>query len=74
MKGGVTTVCAMPNTKPVTDTKEKVQRVHKRAKKESPAHIIQLGAVTRGQEGRELADIQEWQRLGAMPSARTESR
>lgn len=57
VKGGVTTVCAMPNTKPVTDTKEKVERVHDRAKEESPAHVIQLGAVTRGQEGKELADI-----------------
>lgn len=57
VKGGVTTICAMPNTKPVMDTKEKVQRVHERAGKESPAHVIQLGAVTRGQEGKELADI-----------------
>lgn len=57
VKGGVTTICAMPNTKPVTDTKEKVRRVHERAKAESPAHVIQLGAVTRGQEGKELADI-----------------
>ena len=57
MKGGVTTVCAMPNTKPVTDTKEKVQSVHERAAGESLAHVIQLGAVTVGQEGRELADI-----------------
>lgn len=57
VKGGVTTICAMPNTKPVTDTREKVQRVHERAGKESPAHVIQLGAVTRGQEGNELADI-----------------
>ena len=31
--------------------------VHDRAKEESPAHVIQLGAVTRGQEGKELADI-----------------
>ncbi len=57
VKGGVTTVCAMPNTKPVTDTKEKVQRVHERAKGESLTHVIQLGSVTRGQEGKELADI-----------------
>lgn len=57
VKGGVTTVCAMPNTKPATDSKEKVQRVHERAGEESPAHVIQLGAVTVGQEGKELADI-----------------
>ena len=57
VKGGVTTVCAMPNTMPVTDTKEKVQRVHERAAGESLAHVIQLGAVTLGQKGEELADI-----------------
>lgn len=55
--GGVTTVCAMPNTKPVTDTKEMVESVHKRACEESPVHVIQIGAVTKGQAGNELADI-----------------
>ena len=56
-RGGVTTVCAMPNTKPVIDTKEKVLSVHERAKTESKVHIIQLGAITVGQKGEELADI-----------------
>ncbi len=55
--GGVTTVCAMPNTKPVTDTKEMVEKLHERAKNESKVHVIQIGAVTKGQEGKELADI-----------------
>lgn len=55
--GGVTTICAMPNTKPVIDSREKVEAVHERAVKESPVHVIQLGAVTCGQEGKELADI-----------------
>lgn len=57
VKGGVTTVCAMPNTKPVIDDGEKVLRVHERAKGESLTHVIQLGAVTKGQKGEELADI-----------------
>lgn len=57
VRGGVTTVCAMPNTKPVIDTKEKVQEVHDRAKVESPANIIQIGAVTVAQAGEKLADI-----------------
>ena len=56
-RGGVTTVCAMPNTKPVIDTKEKVEDVHRRAKEVCPIHVIQLGAVTIGQKGEELADI-----------------
>lgn len=55
--GGVTTVCAMPNTKPVVDSAELVESVHKRAVEESPAHVIQLGAVTCGQAGEKLADI-----------------
>ena len=56
-RGGVTTMCAMPNTKPVIDTKEKVEMVHRKASKESLVNVIQLGAVTMGQEGKELADI-----------------
>lgn len=58
VKGGITTMCAMPNTKPVIDDREKVEDVHARAVKDSPAHVIQLGAVTKGQIGRELADIE----------------
>lgn len=63
-RGGVTTICAMPNTKPVTDTGEMVEELHKRAKVESPVHIIQLGAVTRGQQGVELADIEGMAKAG----------
>lgn len=57
VRGGVTTVCAMPNTRPVVDSGEKVEDVHKRAREVSPAHVIQIGAVTMGQSGKELADI-----------------
>lgn len=56
-KGGVTTVCAMPNTKPVIDTGEKVAEAHRRQAMESLVNVIQLGAVTVGQQGEELADI-----------------
>lgn len=57
VKGGVTTVCAMPNTKPVTDNRIKVAMVHRRARVESLTNVIQIGAITMGQEGKELADI-----------------
>lgn len=56
-RGGITTMCAMPNTKPITDTKEMVADLHKRAAEESLVHVIQLGAVTKGERGEELADI-----------------
>ena len=57
-RGGVTTMCAMPNTKPVTDTKEMVEKLHERAEAKCPVHVIQLGAVTKGQRGEELSDIE----------------
>ena len=56
-RGGVTTVCAMPNTKPVTDNAEMINAIHERAKTECPVNVIQIGAITIGQMGNELADI-----------------
>lgn len=64
VRGGVTTVCAMPNTKPVIDSAEKVAEVHARAERESLTNIIQLGAVTVGQKGEVLADIEGMAREG----------
>ena len=63
-RGGVTTICAMPNTLPVTDSKEMIENLHKRAKTECPVHVIQLGAITKGQEGKELADIEGMAQAG----------
>lgn len=63
-RGGVTTVCAMPNTKPVIDTADKVENVHRRAQDACGVHVIQLGAVTMGQEGKELADIEGMAKAG----------
>lgn len=63
-RGGVTTVCAMPNTKPVVDSEEKVLDVHNRAKVDSPVHVIQIGAITIGQQGEELADIEGMAKAG----------
>ena len=63
-RGGVTTICAMPNTKPVTDSGEMVEELHERAKIESPVHVIQLGAVTKRQAGEELADIEGMAKAG----------
>lgn len=63
-RGGVTTLCAMPNTKPVVDNGEKVQDVHQRAEADSPVHVIQIGAITVGQQGEVLADIEGMAKAG----------
>lgn len=58
-RGGFTTICAMPNTKPVIDNAEAVDFVHNKAQQEALVRVLQIGAVTRGQEGTSLADIEQ---------------
>ena len=62
-RGGYTTVCAMPNTKPVVDSKEVVEDIYKRAENVK-CHVLQVGAVTKAQEGSVLADIKEMKEAG----------
>lgn len=66
VRGGVTTVCAMPNTKPVIDNGIKVAEVQNRAKKESLTNVFQLGSVTIGQMGEELSDIKGMAKAGCI--------
>lgn len=63
-RGGVTTVCPMPNTNPVIDSPERVQDLLRRAEG-APVHILPVGAVTLGQEGKKLADIGGMKAAGA---------
>ena len=65
-RGGFTSICPMPNTKPVTDTPEKVAQIVRRAKEESPVHVLPVGAVTRGMEGQEPADVAGMKEAGAI--------
>lgn len=62
--GGVTTVCPMPNTNPVIDSAERVRDLLERGKN-MPVHILPIGAVTVGQEGKELADMEGMKEAGA---------
>ncbi|MGI6095553.1 MAG: dihydroorotase [Lachnospiraceae bacterium] len=64
-KGGFTTILAMPNTKPVIDSRDRVEYVHEKARTMSPIHVLQIGAVTKGQKGEELADIEGMVQAGA---------
>ena len=58
-RGGYTTVLCMPNTKPVADSAEVIRYVHDKAKTENGINVLQVGAITKGQAGVELADIEE---------------
>lgn len=63
--GGITTIVAMPNTKPVVDDEHKVSYVHNKAKSCTLVHVLQAGAVTKGQKGEELADIEKMAAAGS---------
>ncbi|MCX4326893.1 MAG: dihydroorotase [Lachnospiraceae bacterium] len=64
-KGGVTTICPMPNTKPVIDTPAGVKDLLERAK-DAPVHILPIGAITSGQEGIDITDIEGMKEAGAV--------
>lgn len=55
--GGYTSVFAMPNTKPVVDNADIVSYVHNKAASGKCVNVYQIGAITVGQKGEELADI-----------------
>lgn len=65
-RGGVTTICAMPNTKPVVDSVETLDYIQKKAKEKALVHVEQVSAVTMGQEGRHLVDMKKMADKGAI--------
>ena len=65
VRGGYTTILAMPNTKPVVDNADVVNYVHNKAKVAGLVHVMQVGAVTKGQRGEELADIRGMVQAGS---------
>jgi len=63
--GGFTAVCCMPNTTPRIDNQETVKFVQDRAKKAS-ARVYVVGAITKGLEGKELSEIGDLVKVGAV--------
>lgn len=65
-KGGFTTVLCMPNTTPVIDNAMIVEAILKEAKRVGLVNVIPVGAITRGQNGKELTDMFELKQAGCM--------
>lgn len=63
--GGFTDVCVIPNTKPAIDQKSTVEYIVQKAKNLA-VNIHPLGSVTRGAEGKELAEIYDMKLSGAI--------
>jgi len=65
-KGGFTTVCCMPNTKPPVDKAAAVEYIKSVAAKEGIVRVLPIGCITEGREGSELADFGELSASGAV--------
>jgi len=64
-RGGFTTICCMPNTNPVIDSRATLDYVLARAK-DAPARVRPIAAISKGEDGRELSEMAELAEAGAV--------
>lgn len=66
VRGGFTTVCAMPNTDPAMDNAAVIRHVREAGEQAGLARVLPIGCVSRGRAGKELADMGEMAEAGAI--------
>lgn len=64
--GGFTTVACMPNTKPPVDNAMMVEYVKSRALKSGLVRVLPIGCVSKGLEGKEIAEMGDMVEAGAV--------
>ncbi|KJS12421.1 MAG: dihydroorotase [Peptococcaceae bacterium BRH_c8a] len=64
-RGGFTGVACMPNTDPVTDNRVAVEYINKRTQEAGQVRVYPVGAITRGSQGKELAELADMREAGA---------
>ncbi len=64
--GGFTAVCCMPNTNPINDNQSITEFILEKARAAGLAHVFPVGAITKGSEGKELAEIGDLRRAGCV--------
>ena len=65
-RGGFTTVCAMPNTKPAIDSVEMVRYIIDKAKEVTDINVLPIAAITAGQDGEYITDFEKLKENGAV--------
>lgn len=63
--GGYTDVLVLPNTKPVVDNKIQAEYISQKSKG-LPVNVYPIGAVSKGAEGKDLAEMYDMRASGAM--------
>jgi dihydroorotase len=64
--GGFTSVCCMPNTKPVNDSVTVTSYIVERARRNAIVNVFPIGAITKGSAGEELSAIGGMKEAGAV--------
>jgi dihydroorotase len=65
-KGGFTTICAMPNTNPVNDSRRVTEYIIAESRKRAIISILPIAAITKGLAGEELTDMADLAASGAI--------
>ncbi len=63
---GVTTLCMPPDTDPIVDSAAVAALIRRRAERAGLTHIVPLGALTRGLEGRQLSEMSALKAAGCV--------
>lgn len=66
VKGGFTTICAMPNTMPVPDNADVLKWIIEKGKKVDLCNVFSYSSVTKREQGRELVNFKEQVSAGAV--------
>lgn len=66
MAGGFTSVCAMPNTRPVNDNKAITGYMIAKAREAGYAHLFPIAAISKASQGIELAEVYDLVDAGAV--------
>lgn len=66
VKGGFTSICPMPNTKPTPDSAFILEKIINEAKRVNLCNIFPYSSVTKGELGDELVDFEEQKNAGAI--------
>jgi dihydroorotase len=57
LAGGVTSLACMPNTEPALDSQAAAEFVYLQAERAGNANVFPVGAITKGRQGQELAEM-----------------
>lgn len=66
VKGGFTTICPMPNTKPTPDSTIVLSKIIEEGKRVNLCNVLPFASVTKGEKGEELVDFEELKKAGAI--------